>query len=138
MLNSRDGWKPAMVINGRGNKNELGCFEKVGAEAYGSCGIDWKNRLYIFGGSEKPRQISQLSGHKLERISSLAFDLRGGACSVMGGQIYLCFNSASYYDSKVCRKSTDPLEPFSKVVSSTFDHYGIQLSSSDSKFSLQT
>ena len=136
VLNSFGGWKPAMIVNGRGNQQKLDCFKKLGAtEAYYSCALNWKNRLYIFGGWDEPRQISRLSGHTLERIGSLAFDHSFGACSVMGGEIFLCFNMLSWDDAKVCRKSTGPLEPYSEVLSSKFDHWDIQLSSSNSKFS---
>ena len=137
MLNSHRGWKPAMFINERGNQQEVACFEKEGStDAFYSCGINWQNRLYIFGGWFQRRQISLLSGRKLNRISSLTFDHASSGCSVMGDEIYLCFNAGSWSDSKVCRKTTGPLEAFSKVLSSNFDHFGIQISSSNSKFLL--
>ena len=38
-----------------------------------SCSINWKNQLYIFGGATERRQISRLSGQKLERVGDLPF-----------------------------------------------------------------
>ena len=135
MLSSRNGWKPAIIINEKGHQEQLGCFEKVGAvEAQSSCAITWKNQLYIFGGWTEPRQVSLLSHHRLERISSLEFTYASSACAVVSDEVYLCFNGRSYDDSKVCRKSKGPLKAFSEVLSSKFHHWAIQLSYSESKF----
>ena len=48
--------------------------------------------MIVFGGWYEERQISRLDGFKLKRIGSLDFDHEDGACSVMHGEIYLCFD----------------------------------------------
>ena len=65
-------------------------------EAEGSCFINWQNQMIIFGGHNIKRQISQLDGHKLKRIGTLAFDHYRAACTVMNNEfIFLCFNGAT-------------------------------------------
>ena len=127
------GWVPAVLLNSEGEKEELACIDRDNTtDVYGSCSINWNNQLFIFGGSNDTRQISRLSGHKLERVGSLDSDHRFGTCSVMANKlIYLCFNLAE--DSKRCRRSTGPLEKFSTVTLSNYSHSYIQTSSLDSK-----
>ena len=134
VLNSRSGWKPAMILRFSGEQQELACFERDDTtEAYASCSITWNNQLFIFGGLNNRRQISRLTGHKLERVGYLSFDHSNGACSVMANKfIFLCFNSDSS-DYKRCRRSTGPVEQFSQVVFATYDHQYTQTSCSDSK-----
>ena len=128
-------WKP-LLINSAGEQNELTCFERDSkTEASDSSSVNWKNQLFIFGGYNEVRQISRLTGHKLERVGSLPFDHRRGACSVMAEQfIFLCFGDDGY---KRCRRSTGPLKQFSEVASSTNEHkWNYQTSCSDSKLYL--
>ena len=112
VLHSQGGWKPAMLVNSAGEQQELTCFElDPMTQAYQSCSVIWNNQLFIFGGKVEPRQISQLTGHKLERVGNLTFDHQDGSCSNMANEyIFLCF---SYFnipsDSNVCRRSTGPL-----------------------------
>ena len=136
VLNSRKGWKPAMVIKSNGEQQELSCFERDGnTEAYKSCSLTWQNRFHVFGGDKRRRQISRLNGYKLARIGDLAFDHYLGACSVMANQfIFLCFNIYNSNDYK-CRRSTGPLETFSEVSLTTHDHRRTQTSCSESKSS---
>ena len=135
VLNSRFGWQPAMLLNSEGEQKELDCFERdETTEAVYACSINWNNQLFIFGGANERRQISRLTGHKLERIGSLDFDHKRGACSVMANSfIYLCFNVADSNYWKRCRRSSDPLKQFSEVALSTHRHPSTQTSSSDSK-----
>ena len=122
-----------MLVNSVGEQEKLTCFHRDNTtEAHQSCSLSWKNQLFIFGGNKERRQISRLTGHKLERVGDLTFPLYEGACSVMANQfIFLCFH---YHDSKKCRRSAGPLEQFSLVPSfSTYDHRWIPTSCSDSK-----
>ena len=136
VLNSRDGWKPAMLLNSEGEQEELACFEQNdNTEAYESCSINWENQLYIFGGRNERRQISRLNGYKVERIGTLPFDQWIGGCTVMANQfIFLCFNN-NYNDYKRCRRSTGPLETFSEVPLAQYSHSDVPPSSSESKSS---
>ena len=96
VLNSRNGWKQAVLIDTKGNNDELTCFERdPRTEAYNSCSINWQNQVIIFGGDKEKRQISRLDGLKLKRIGSLDFNHNKGACSVMNEKIHLCFSSRS-------------------------------------------
>ena len=123
-----------MLVNLAGGQEELTCFEREGAtEASGSCSINWQNELFIFGGAVEKRQITKLSGQKLKRVGELDFDLKFGACSVMGNELFLCFNYVPA-DTRRCRRSTGPLDQFSEVALSTHGHRFIQISCSDSKF----
>ena len=84
VLNSENGWKPAMLINSAGEQKELACFDRdATTEAEFSCSVNWNNEFFIFGGKNEKRQISRLTGHKLKRIGDLTFDHYFGACSVM-------------------------------------------------------
>ena len=124
-----------MLINSKGEQEELSCFERDEAtEAVKSCSINWQNQWYVFGGESNKRQISKLHGHKLERLGSLAFDYEFGGCSVMNNEfIFLCFNYANENDYKRCRRSSGPLETFSEVELSNHEHRATQTSCSDSK-----
>ena len=130
------GWKPAMLLNSESEQEVLACFERdQETAAYFSCSINWNNQLFIFGGhlTKHRRQISRLTGHKLEKVGSLNFEHRQGSCSVMANKvIYLCFGLYSD-DSQRCRRSTGPLEQFSEVALSTYDHAHTQTSCSDCK-----
>ena len=132
VLNSGGGWKSAMLMNLAGGQEESTCFQPDdNTAAHGSCSIKWQNQLFIFGGYSEKRQISKLSGSKLERVGTLPFDHWTGACSVMADRVYLCFNRD---DGNLCRRSTGPLEQFSSIAFSTHDHRNTRTSCSDSKF----
>ena len=90
-------WRPAVVISPNGTKEELNCFKHdSNTEARGSCSINWKNQMIIFGGMHETKQISRLDGFSLFRIGNLDFDHYYGACSVMKKDfIFLCFDSWS-------------------------------------------
>ena len=140
VLYSQYDWMPAMLVNSAGEKNKMKCFEPDSkTEAYDSCSVNWNNQLFIFGGRNEKRQISQLNGHKLVRVGSLTFDFTLGACSVMAKKIiFLCFSETKtvwqeYNGSSRCRRSSGPLKQFSEITTSKYPHDSIQTSSSDSK-----
>ena len=133
--------KSAVLVNSAGEKEELTCFEQDPAtKASQSCSVNWHNQLFIFGGiNEFKRQISRLTGHKLERVKDLTFDLIQGACGVMANKdIFLCFHGLDFdgTERRRCRRSTGPLEQFSEVAPSASDHRHTQISCSDSKLKL--
>ena len=72
-------------------------------------------------------------GKKLTVIGTLGFDLSYGACDVMGiDKIWLCFGlDANAY--KLCRVGLNPLETFTQVQQTTFDHRVAKVAASDSK-----
>ena len=121
-----------MLINFEGEQEELACFERDdNTEAYRACSLTWRNQLHVFGGNVERRQISRLTGYKLERIGDLPFDHYDGACSLMANQfIYLCFDNNN---PKQCRRSTGPLDNLSELPESTHNHREAPTSCSDSK-----
>ena len=130
-------WLPAMLLKPDGQQEEWKCFEKdLTKEIYLSCSVNWQNQLYIFGGESQKRQILRLTGHKLEYAGQLSFDHKMGACSVMADQyIFLCFGTTPFFaDSNRCRRSTGPLNQFTDIALSTYDHGLTQTSCSESKY----
>ena len=138
VLNSNLGWKPVMIINSAGEQKELSCFERgARTEAFYSCSINWKNQFHLFGGLRDKRQISRLNGYRLERIGTLDFDHKWGACSVMANKlIFLCFSFESG-NSKRCWWSIGPLGTFTEITPANHDHRGTQTSCSESKSSCE-
>ena len=69
-------------------------------------------------------QISVVDGCELTRKSDLPFEMYDGACAQRDNQeLFICFED--YDDSsthKYCHRSTGPLESFSKLPSSNYDH----------------
>ena len=102
-----------------------------------SCSMAYKNQFLVFGGTgDNKRQISKLSGCRLETIGNLDFDHRHGACTgVRDTKIYLCFSSTfySHADFKKCRYAENPLDTFSEAASSTYKHIMTNIAASDCK-----
>ena len=97
-----------MLLNSAGEQKELACFEPA-ESGENSCSVNWKNQLFIYGGTVWRNQITQLIGYKLEPKGTLPFEHFRGACSVMAEQyIFLCFPD-EIQDYNRCRRSTDPL-----------------------------
>ena len=132
VLNSWNGWQPAMLINPNGGHEQLSCFtHESNSEASVSCSLTWNNEMYIFGGERNKRQISKLARYNLQVIGSLPFDFLLGGCTNMAGRkLFLCFDSN---DDKRCHWSTDPLGSFNDVPLTSYNHQDIRISSSDCK-----
>ena len=61
------------------------------------------NSMLLFGGSKKPRQISELYSWEktiTRRIRSLPFDFENGKCIYNNATVYLCFD---FHQKKLCR-----------------------------------
>jgi len=99
-----------------------------------SCSSVLRNEFYVFGGyGDYRRQISKLSGVRLERIESLDFDFRLGACANFNDQnIYLCFPSGSSEDQKRCRYGDNfEQEPvFFNNIQSAYEHRKTRIAAS--------
>lgn len=90
------------------------------AEVFFSCSFTFKGKFYVFGGENKENQISQIRNCKLERVGSLSFDFDAGACTnVNDSEFFLCF---PFQDAKTCRKSSNPLGPFTTISDSISTH----------------
>ena len=129
-------WNPhkALLIDANDRQDEVTCFSRdENAEVYRSCDLTWHNNFYVFGGYSNVRQISQVIGKKLTVIGSLGFDFYHGACDVMGiDKIWLCFGYDAN-DYKRCRVGLNPLETFTQVQQTTFEHRGAKVAASDCK-----
>ena len=132
VLNSWNGWKPAVLVNSEGKQEELGCFTfDQDSEAQYSCSLVWNNEPYIFGGRYKKRQISKVNSYKLQVVGSLPFDLHTGACTNMADRkLFLCFDLSH---KKVCHWTTEPLGSFKTISDTTYNHDQIRIDSSERK-----
>ena len=128
-------WNPVTLIASSGEKRELSCFQRGhSTEILWSCSILWENEQYVFGGASDKHQISRFNRYELERIGELSFNFSPGvACGVMNKQIYLCFGRWQPPESKMCRRSSGPLEEFTFDSFSKYDHSPIQLGNTKSK-----
>ena len=82
MLNRLDNLltKP-LVIDGKGKSKDIRFRVGAQTEAHASCSIIWHGDMFIFGGYDNRRQISQVDGCKLTRVGQLPFKMRYGACA---------------------------------------------------------
>ena len=104
------------------------------AEAYRACALTWHNSFFVFGGDRNRRQISQVVDEKLKIIGTLGFEFHKGACYVMGSDtIWLCFNYNDSNDYKRCRVGLNPLELFTQVQQSTYEHRAAKIAASNCK-----
>ena len=134
VLNSLNGWQPALLVDSNGRQDQLGCFSHdETAEAKFACSVSWQNEFYIFGGLSNRRQISKLVRYNLKVIGSLPFDHYLATCTNMANRkLFLCFNSASS-DYKKCRWTNEPLGIFYQATLSSYDHDRARISSSQGK-----
>ena len=127
----------AYLINPRGGYEQLDLKFEDDTEVYRSCSLQWQNQYYLFGGngvfngSDYKRQVSMVSGYRLERKSTLDFNFKEGACTVINHQtILLCF---ALDETDVCRQSNNPLGSFTQLPYSKFHHKMIRIASFDGK-----
>ena len=130
------GWRQPVITDAYGKVDTDFNFEfGANTSVHKSCSLMYKNEFFVFGGSNTygsdQRQISKLSGCRLERIGTLDFNHHLGACTgVRDTRIYLCFN---YFDTKKCRYAENPLDTFTEAASSVFEHQVTSIAASDCK-----
>ena len=108
------------MINPHGGSEEIYFEFDIESEVYFSCSLQWQNRLHVFGGWNKKQQVSIVNGHRLERKGTLNFNFKYGGCTVLNQSIIvLCFDDD---EKKVCRQSYNPLESFTKLPKSHYNH----------------
>ena len=111
-----------IITNGNGLVEYPVIVYDKNTEVYQSCSVIWHGELFIFGGYLMDTQISKLTGCKLERIATLPFQHRFGACGIVNeNTFFLCFND-NKNDYKKCRTSTQPTGDFSEIAASKHDH----------------
>ena len=112
----------SLVIDGQGQSREIGFTYESETEVYRSCSLVWHGKMFVFGGSNYKRQISIVDECKLMKSGKqLPFDMGEGSCAIRDERdVIICFISLEY--GKNCYRSTSPLEDFTELPSSTFDH----------------
>ena len=144
-ISTYKGIDQAFSINPSGGYKELVFEFGKDTQVWFSCSLQWKNNHYVFGGGQKRdwkgywwpdyenRQVSMVSGNRLDLKATLDFKFYAGACTVLNQiTIVLCF-SANWSDAKVCRRSNNPLGSFSKLQNSTYGHHDTRIASFDGK-----
>ena len=136
VLNTMEGSK-SLMIDGKGKSKEIKFTYEYKTQAQGSCSIVWQSKMYIFGGNSYQRQISVVDQCKLTSIGELQFNMNDGACAQRDNtEVFICFEVA--YDpgtTKNCHRSNGPLEIFTKLPSSTFDHGFTRIAVTSGEFS---
>ena len=61
------------MFDNDGTSKSVG-FDFKSGEVFCSCSTTFNNRMYIFGGAENKRQISEVTGCELKQIGQLGFD----------------------------------------------------------------
>ena len=108
-------------------------------DVFRACSLQWHNHHYVFGGIDGRAlnaQVSMVNGNRLEKIKKLEFAFDEGACTVLNqATILLCFNRREN-QSKLCRKSNNPLGSFTKLPASTYGHAKIRVASFDGNYEI--
>ena len=90
-----------------------------------SCSVNYNGKNYILGGQYEKRQISEVHHNQVKRTGKLPFDFSFGSCTVLLGQIFMCFDDTH---AKKCRLTTN-LKNFIDVPNSEYHHRGIRIAS---------
>ena len=130
VLNTRNYENVPLIIDGRGKSKKIGLKFQKKTEALYSCSVVWQRKMFLFGGIYYNRQISVVEDCKVKLVGQLDFDMNAGACAQRdNAEIFICFYHKNwlYQDSfngayKNCQRATGPLEQFSRLPNSTFDH----------------
>ena len=119
--------KHAYLINPRGGFVQLDFYYGAGTEILSSCSLQFRNQYYVFGGRFQNKQVSMVNGYRLERKGTLNFDFDAGGCTVLKEEtIILCFD---WRETKVCRKSNNPVGLFIKLSNSIYSHWVTKIAS---------
>ena len=135
-----------LIIDGRGQSKGIGfSYGSGGTEVDRSCSIVWRGQMVVFGGYNYKRQISVVNNCQLTKKGELPFDMANGACAQRdNAEIFICFENWDDKSTwKNCHRSIGPLEAFSKLPSSTYEHRKIRIAVTSGKpchgqFSLTT
>ena len=121
------------LISPSGSYKQIKFEFGTGTQVQFSCSLQWKNHFYVFGGRSEPKQVSMLSGNKLERKADLKYPLYLGGCTVMNQlTVVLCFDM---YTNDLCRHSNNPLDgnSFTDLPKSNYTHSWTRVTSVDGK-----
>ena len=124
------GKKQAFSIDPSGGYDELNFDFADNTEVDNSCSLVFNNMMYVFGGSNERRQISQVTGCGLERIGNLAFDFSGACTVISNKEIMLCFSWWNG-EGRVCRVGQSPTGSFNTIKQSNYHHYLTHIASNE-------
>ena len=135
ILNTKYFLNVPLIVDGKGQSKEIGFSFESGTEVRSSCSIVWLGRMFVFGGFNYKRQISLVDDCKLTKKGELPFDMFLGTCAQRDNrEVVICFED--HYDPstwKNCHRSNGPLEAFSKIPNSTYDHRFTRIAITSSK-----
>ena len=97
-------------------------FDFYGQEVYGSCGVTFQNKQFIFGGTSDMRQILKLNDCGLISIGLTPFNNYLSACGSTNEKVILCFNTSRSTDYKRCRQASSPSGPWTQMALSMYEH----------------
>jgi len=118
MLSTRPSTNVPMVITLNGEvDDDINFTFGVNTQVHGSCAASWFNRMFVFGGLNQKRQMSEVQDCKLKRIGDLDFGFVGGGCNTFSFGIMLCFD---YDADKKCHSFNG--ETFKTKPSSKYSH----------------
>ena len=131
-LNTFLGTNQAVLVNITGGFTQLDSYAfSSGTEIDQSCSLVFKNEVYIFGGFNRRRQISQVSDCKLTRVGTLNFDFESSACTtIQESTLILCFDNFGN-DGRICRLADKPTGLFNTIIDSNFYHYNSKIASNN-------
>ena len=136
VLNTFSSSNVPLLIDGKGRSKEIGF--NSGTKVDRSCSIVWRGKMFVFGGHKYNRQISVVDQCQLTKKGVLSFKMNKGACAQRDNrEVFICFEHS--FDSstwKHCYRSNSPLEAFSEMPSSTYDHRMTRIAVTSGKLAL--
>ena len=134
MLNTFNGVKQALSIYPHGGHVKMDFNIPGNVEIYQSCSLVFQDKMYVFGGNQKHRQIAEVSLKcGIDRLGDLPFDFVNGACTVIkDDEIMLCFDFKELDQGRVCRIDKSPTGSLDKInKDSNFTHYRARIAAND-------
>ena len=132
-INKRKGKRRAVLVDMGGGFTNLDSFSfPSNTEVDHSCSLVFNNSMFLFGGRNQKRQISQVASCGLKQVGNLNFDFGHGAVTVTQGKVLLCFNW-SKGEGQTCRMASSPTGHFSRIRYSNYHHFNTKIASNGGK-----
>ena len=135
VLNTRYSSNVPLIIDSMGQSQEIGFTYGPETEVMAACSIIWRGQMYMFGGYTYKHQISVVDQCSLTKIGDLPIRMNYGACAQRNDeQIYICFEDLDDSSTgKNCHLANGPLENFSNLPSSTYNHANTRIAVTSGK-----
>jgi len=115
MLSTSISTNVAMVITLNGEVDyDINFTFGVNTEVHQSCAAALFDRMFVFGGYNQKRQMSEVQDCKLKRIGDLDFNFVAGGCNTFPFGIMLCFADKADKECHSFNGETFKTEPSSK------------------------